>query len=338
MRNLICLFAMASVLVVAGACGQQQEPVETGADGEALMPKVALTFPHVLNQEHPVHKAIVKFKEEVERRSDGRITVTIFEGGTMGNEQELVDNVMAGTNSMTKVSSVILETKSELGKVFSLPYLFRGSEHMWQVLDGEIGRELLDMAVDKGLKGICYYDAGFRSFYTKEQNIWTPADLEGMKIRVQKSKMMERLIRALGAMPQQIAFSELFTALDTGVVDGAENNTPSYYTTRHYDVAPYYTYDEHVAVPDMVFMNTSQWQDLTSEQQQIIMDSAQVSSEFQRDLWDKECAEYVAKMKEAGVTFSRPDKQPFIEKTRSVYDQFEGTEIMEYVKRIRAVQ
>ncbi len=296
------------------------------------------SLPHVLNTDHPVHKALEMFADEVEKNSEGKLVIRIQPGGTLGNEQELCDNVSNDTDSFTKISSTILETKTELAKVYSLPYLFRDEEHMWKVLDGEIGQELLDMAIDQNLKGICYFDAGFRSFYTKKQ-VESPNDLKGMKIRVQKSVMMQKLVETLGASPQQIAFSELFTALDTGVVQGAENNIPSYYTQRHYDVAPYYVFDEHVGIPDILLMSAKRWNALSQEEQAIIMNAAEAAKAFQKDLWKKENQEHINKMKEEGVTFRRlEDKTAFVEATRPIYDEFEGTEVMKYVERIRSVE
>lgn len=296
------------------------------------------SLPHVLNTDHPVHKALEKFAEEVNTRSNGSMLVRIQPGGTLGNEQELCDNVSNDADAFTKISSTILETKTELAKIYSLPYLFRDEEHMWKVLDGEIGKELLDMAVDQNLKGICYFDAGARSFYTKTP-VQSPAELRGMKIRVQKSVMMQALVESLGASPQQIAFSELYTALDTGVVQGAENNIPSYYTTQHYKIAPHYIFDEHTYLPDILLMSASRWNDLTPEEQQIIMDSAEVAKEFQKELWKNDNEEQIKKMQAEGVTFTRLDnKDAFMTATQPIYKQFEGTEIMEYVERIRAVE
>jgi len=304
-----------------------------GADG-----KVTLSLPHVLPSEHPVSKAILKFAEEVATRSEGKIVVKVFDGGTLGSEQELVDNVSSGTNDMTKVSTAVLETKTELAKVYSLPYLFRDGEHMWKVLDGDVGKELLDMAVDKGLKGICYFDSGTRSFYTKAKNLDSPADLSGLKIRVQKSEAMENLMATLGALPQQISYGELFTAMDTGVVDGAENNIPSYYTSSHYKVANHYTFDEHVAVPDILVMSLETWDRLDDGQRKIVLEAAEVAKNFQRELWAKVRQEYIAKMEAAGVKFTRPDKTSFVEKTAKIYDTFKGSKVMQYVDRIRAVK
>lgn len=299
---------------------------------------MVFSLPHVLNTDHPVHKALERFAEEVGKRSGGKMIIKIQPGGTLGNEQELCDNVSNDADAFTKISSTILETKTELAKVYSLPYLFRDSEHMWKVLEGEIGRELLDMALDQNLKGICYFDAGARSFYTKNK-VASPQDLRGVKIRVQKSVMMQKLVEALGASPQQIAFSELYTALDSGVVQGAENNIPSYYTTRHYRVAPFFVFDEHACLPDILLMSAKRWNRLTPEQQRVILESARVAQAFQRKLWKEKNEEYMERMEAEGVSFTRLDtKETFVQATRSVYDGFKGTEVMRYVERIRAVR
>lgn len=316
------------LLILLYSCGSQ--------DGSVQIKSFSL--PHVLSVDHPVHKALEKFAEEIHSRSNGTMIVKIQAGGTLGSEQELCDNVSNDADAFTKISSTILETKSELAKIYSLPYLFRDIDHMWKVLEGDIGNELLDMAIDQNLKGICYFDAGVRSFYTKTP-VKSPEDLRGMKIRVQKSLMMQSLVETLGASPQQIAFSELYTALDTGVVQGAENNIPSYYTTRHYKIAPHYVFDEHVYLPDILLMSANQWNKLTPDEQKIIMDSAEIAKAFQKDLWKTENEEQIKKMENEGVTFTRLDnKDAFIHATQPIYQQFEGTKIMEYVERIRAVE
>jgi tripartite ATP-independent transporter DctP family solute receptor len=333
-RGIERLLGVVLVLAAAASCGNGQRAGESPKAGR----KTTFSLPHVLNTDHPVHQALEKLAAEVATRSGGAMVIKIQPGGTLGTEQELCDNVSNDADAFTKISSTILETKSELAKIYSLPYLFRDSEHMWKVLEGPIGKELLDMAVEKNLKGICYFDAGARSFYTK-QKVDSPEDLKGMKIRVQKSVMMQKLIETLGASPQQIAFSELYTALNTGVVQGAENNIPSYYTHRHYRVAPYFVFDEHVCLPDVLLMSAKRWNKLTPEQQKIIMNSAQVVVDFQRKLWEEKSKEYMTKMKTEGVTFTRLEsKDDFVEATQPIYGEFEGTEVMKYVERIRAVE
>jgi tripartite ATP-independent transporter DctP family solute receptor len=322
----------AVVLALTLACGGG------GADGGPK--KVTLSLPHVLPPEHPVSIALERFAAEVGERSGGQMIVKVQGGGTLGSEQELCDNVSSDADAFTKISSTILETKTELANIYSLPYLFRDEDHMWKVFNGEVGRELLDMAIDQNLKGICYFDAGARSFYTKNPVNSAP-DLRGVKIRVQKSVMMEKLVATLGASPQQIAYSELYTALDTGVVDGAENNIPSYFTSRHYKVAPNYIFNEHARIPDILLMSARRWNSLTADQQRIIMDAAKSASEFQRELWAEKNINYVEQMEGEGVTFIRPTadaQEQFRDITRSVYDLFQGTKVMEYVDRIRAVE
>lgn len=328
---------MAAALTVSCG-GETGGSGRTGAGKTAPAKQIVFSLPHVLNTDHPVHKALEKFAEEIERRSGGAMVVKIHPGGTLGNEQELCDNVSSDTDAFTKISWTILETKAELAKVYTLPYLFRDQDHMWKVLSGEIGRELLDVALDQNLKGICYFDAGARSFYTKKKVV-APEDLKGMKIRVQKSVMMQKLVESLGASPQPIAFGELYTALDTGVVNGAENNIPSYYTERHFKAAPFYVFDEHTCIPDVLLMSAKRWNKLTPEQQSIIAESAKAAVAFQRDLWKRRNEEDMKKMEAEGVTFTRlTDKTAFVEATKGIYDEFQGTEIMEVVERIRAVK
>lgn len=331
--------ALTLVLTIALTLALTLLPAGCGRGGEGGQGgRRTFSLPHVLNTDHPVHKALERFAEEVERRSGGTMVVRIRPGGTLGSEQELCDNVASDADAFTKISSTILETKADLAKVYSLPYLFRDADHLWKVLDGEIGTELLDLALDKNLKGICYFDAGARSFYTKTR-VASPADLRGLKIRVQKSPMMQRLVEALGASPQQIAFSELYTAIDTGVVQGAENNVASYYTQRHHKVAPWFVFTEHACLPDILLMSAKRWESLAPREREIILESARAAQEYQRRLWKEKDAEYIEKLAAEGVTFTRlPSKDAFIAATRSVYEAFAGTEIMRYVERIRAVK
>ena len=308
-----------------------------GCGGSDTPRPLTFSLPHVLQRDHPVHLALEKFAEEVHTRSEGTMRIRVQPGSALGSEQELCDNVASDADGFTKISATILETKNALARVFALPYLYRDEAHMWAVLDGPIGRELLDMAVDQNLKGICYFDAGARSFYTRRP-IAGIDDLQGIKIRVQRSVMMQKLVESLGASPQQIDFSELYTALDTGVVQGAENNIPSYYTERHYRVAPYFIYSEHCRIPDILLMSARRWNALTAGQQDIIMESAQVAVAYQRELWQEKDAEHRQQMESEGVTFLHPDDlSPFIEASRSVYDDFAGTPVMDIVERIRAV-
>jgi len=192
-----------------------------------------LRLGHGLNRDHPVHKAMEFMARDVERRSGGRLRIEIYPDEQLGPERDLIELLQMGSLALTKVSTAPLENFSPLLKVFGLPYLFRNREHFWQVLDGPIGEELLEASVPFRLMGLCYYDAGARSFYISRKRgvvVRSPSDLEGLSIRVQRSRSAVRLVELLGAKPIPIPFGELYTALDTGTVDGAENNPPSLYT------------------------------------------------------------------------------------------------------------
>lgn len=239
---------------------------------------------------------------------------------------------------MTKTSTGPMESFVPAMKVYGLPYLFRDSEHMWKVLNGPIGKRLLEAGVPKGLKGLCYYDAGARSIYTTERKITTPADLAGLKIRVQKSEMSRRMIEAMGGAPTPIDWGELYTSLQQGVVDGAENNPPSFFNSRHYETCAYYTLDEHLRVPDMLVISPTVWNDLSPSNRAALQRAVDESVDFERTLWAQTESESLKAVQEAGVEIIYPDKQPFVEAVQSVWRRFEGTEIGELAQEIRAVE
>jgi len=297
-----------------------------------------LKLAHALDTEHPVHKGMVFMAERVKEKSGGRLQIDIYPSGQLGSERECIEQLQAGALAITKSSSSALEAFIPKMKVLGLPYLFRDSEHYWNVLLGPIGKEFLAAGEDVGLKGLCFYDAGARSFYTKDKPIETPADLKGMKIRVQKSEMAIKMVEAMGCAATPIDWGELYTSLQQGVVDGAENNPPSFYSSMHYEVCKYYILEEHTRCPDVLLINASVWNNLSPEFQNILQEATDESVAFQRELWakkEKECLEAVA---QAGVKISHPDKAPFKEATRSVWDEFNGTEIGDIAKRIAEQQ
>jgi tripartite ATP-independent transporter DctP family solute receptor len=297
-----------------------------------------LKLSHSLSIEHPVHKAIMFMAQRVAELSGGSLRVDVYPGEQLGSEREAIELVQLGILAMTKTSTGPMEGFVPAMKVYGLPYLFRDSEHMWQVLNGVIGQRLLEAGAPKGLKGLCYYDAGARSFYTTERKITTPADLAGLKIRVQKSEMSRRMIEAMGGAPTPIDWGELYTSLQQGVVDGAENNPPSFFNSRHYETCKYYTLDEHLRVPDMLVISPTIWNELSPQQQAILKQAIDESVEFQRTLWAETEQENLAAVEQAGVAIIRPDKQPFVDAVQSVWRQFEGTEIGDLAAEIRSVE
>ena len=300
-------------------------------------PELVLKLAHGLPTAHPVHEAMLFMAERVAARSDGRMKVEVFPSEQLGTEKECIEALQLGYLAMTKTSSAPMEGFVPKMRIFGVPYLFRDADHLWKVLNGPIGKELLLAGEAKRLRGLCYYDAGARSFYTKNRAIETPADLTGLKIRVQNSVMSMRMVQAMGGSPTPIPWGELYTALDQGVVDGAENNAPSLRTSRHYEVCKYYILDEHTCLPDIVVIGTRVWNRMTAEQQRILQEAADESVAYQRKLWAEAEAADLKAVEEAGVTILRPDKGPFRESVRSVWEEFEGTEIGDLIHRIEEV-
>ena len=250
----------------------------------------------------------------------------------------MIEQVQMGLLDMTKVSTSPLESFIPSMSVFSVPYLFRDGDHLWKFLDSPAGKKLLQAGEEKGLKGLCYYDAGSRSFYTKDKPILKPADLEGMKIRVQESKTSMQMIRELGASPTPIAWGELYTSLQQGVVDGAENNPPSFYLSGHYEVCKYYSLDEHTMVPDIVLMSLKMWNKLPADVQKMVQEAADESVIEQKRLWKETTDNALKIVQERGVTVYHPDKEPFREKVKPMHDSYKGTEVGELMQEIEKVQ
>jgi tripartite ATP-independent transporter DctP family solute receptor len=247
--------------------------------------------------------------------------VDVYSSGQLGSERECIELVQLGGLAMTKISASVLEGFAAEYKVFGLPYLFHSDPHKYAVLDGPIGRGILAAPQPKFIRGLCYYESGSRSFYTKGRAIRTPDDLKGLKIRVQESPMAFALIRAFGASATPISWGELYTALQQGVVDGAENNPPSFHLARHYEVCRYYTLNEHTTVPDVVIVSTHFWDTLTPQQQQWLQEAADESAVYQRELWEESTATSLAAVEEHGVEIIRPDKSVFAARVASLHDE-----------------
>jgi tripartite ATP-independent transporter DctP family solute receptor len=242
---------------------------------------------HGLDQFHPVHKAMEFLAKRAYEKSNGTIQITVYPSQQLGTERECLELLQIGSLGMTKVSSSVLEGFSPNFKVFSLPYIFRDDDHKFKFFESEFGRELLKTTEKYWLRGLCYYDAGSRSFYTKNKPILHPDDLRGLKIRTQESPTSVKLVNALGGSATPISWGELYTALQQGVVDGAENNPPSFYLSRHYEVCKHYSLDEHTSVPDVLLISTVIWEDLSEQEKQWIQEAADESYHYQKKLWQE---------------------------------------------------
>jgi tripartite ATP-independent transporter DctP family solute receptor len=295
---------------------------------------------HGLGVTHPVHEAMVYMAKLVEEKSQGKMQIRIYPNQQLGTERELVELLQIGSLGMTKVSSATLESFAPKIQVLSMPYLFRDDAHRDKVLKGEIGRQLLSESEEFWLKGLVYYDAGKRSFYSKTKPVESPEDLKGMKVRTLESNMAINMIKSFGGSPTPVSYGELYTALQQGIVDGAENNPPSLYTSRHYEVCKFYSINEHTAVPDVVIISTKVWNTLEDEEKQWIQEAADESAVYQYKLWAASVEESLREMEKAGVIITYPDQTPFREAVESLYEMFKLTqpEMYEVVERIRKVE
>lgn len=284
-----------------------------GAQSAMAVEKMRLA--HSLPEDHAVHKALVKFAELVKERSKGDIEITVFANGVLGGERETLEQVQNGIVEFTKASAAPLEAFTPEYKVYNLPFVFRDSAHFFKVLESPVGENILTASKKAGLMGLAYYDSGARSFYTKKA-IKTPDDLKGLKIRVQQSPTTIKMIQTLGATPTPMPYGEVYSALQMGVVDGAENNVTALTNGRHGEVAKFYSYTQHQMVPDVLVMSAMRWDSLKKPQQDILKQAAMDSYKLQKQLWaDFEKTEK-AKAEKMGVTFVTPNHQAFVDKVK----------------------
>jgi tripartite ATP-independent transporter DctP family solute receptor len=308
-----------------------------GCDGKNATKTLRLG--HGLDVNHSVHKAMVAMGEDLLERSGGKLKLQIYPSQQLGTERECLELLQIGSLDMTKVSVGVLENFAPKMKVLGLPFLFRDRQHSFNVLDGPIGESLLNEGEKYWLKGLGYYDAGSRSFYTMNKPVLEPADLEGQKIRVMESVTAVNMVKALGGSPTPISWGELYTALQQGVVDGAENNPPSFYLSRHYEVCKYYSLDEHTVLPDVLLIGTYAWDKLSEQEREWVRQTVKESVKFQRILWAEAEDEALREVEKAGVEILRPKKAKFAEKVESVYESFkDDDEIYPLIKKIQETE
>ncbi len=272
----IVLLAMLSLLT--GCAGQQQE-----ASGPELILRYADNQP----EDYPTTKAAEYFAQLVEERTRGKICIRVYSNGELGDENSVLEQVQFGGIDLTRVSMGTLAEAYREVEVLMLPYLYDDADHMWRVLDGPIGEELLIGTRKAGVIGLSWFEAGARSFYTRQQ-ITCLEDLQGLTIRVQESDFMSRMVELLGAVPVQIAYGDVYSALQTAKIDGAENNWPSYESTGHFEAAPYYLLDEHSRLPEMQIMSTvalDKIAEVDPDYVQIIRECARECALYERELW-----------------------------------------------------
>lgn len=332
MKRYLLLVLVAFFAVIMTACSQNSEKANGSNDSEEKVFRLAENQP----ESNPVTVSMHKFSELVEEKSDGDIKIEVYPNAQLGEENENIDQVQSGELDMARVNSVpVSDLVGELS-VFTLPYIFTDQEHKYKVLDGEIGKKVSEKFKEHDLINLGYLEAGSRSFYTTEKPIKSVEDMEGMKIRVQPSDISVRMVELLGAVPTPMDYGEVFTSLQTGVIDGAENDFVSYDTSGHYEVAKYYTTDGHLSPPALLIINKDTWEDLSVEQQKVISEAADEAIEFEREEMNKQQEKSRKKVEDAGTEVFEVDKEEFQDAVDPIYEEY--SEYEELINQVREVE
>ncbi|MDI6838311.1 MAG: TRAP transporter substrate-binding protein, partial [Rhizobiaceae bacterium] len=289
---------------------------------------------------HHISKGIDLFAEKVKEYSNGEIEIKVFHSAQLGEEKDTIEQTQFGVIDLNRVSLGPFNNIIEETQVVSLPYIFRSVDHMHKVMDGPIGDEILAAFEAHDLIGLAFYDGGSRSFYNSEKPIKSVDDLKGMKFRVMQSDMFVDMVGALGANATPMPYGEVYSAIQTGVIDGAENNWPSYDSSGHFEVARYYTLDEHLIVPEVLVMSKKTWDKLSPEDQAIVRQAAKDSVPQMRELWAAQEKKSEDKIRAAGVQIVNDiDKKPFIDAMKPVYEKHvTSAKLKDMVARIQATE
>lgn len=351
-RKIVCLMVtMMLLLSVFAGCGASKpaataEPAKTEAPKEeakeaAPAPKpdakqIVLRLAEIHPKDYPTTQGDFEFARLVEEKTKGRIKVEVYFGAQLGQEKAVIEQVQFGAIDFARISvAPVAEFAKELN-VLQLPFLYRDSEHMWKVLEGPIGDDLLKAVEKSKMIGLNWYDGGSRNFYNTKKEIKSVADLKGMKIRVMESKMFMELIKLLGASPTPMPFGDVYSALQTGVIDGAENNWPSYISSSHYEVAKFYSVDGHTRVPEITVASKQTMEKLSKEDQDAIRAAAKEAIKFQKEKWAAKEKEDEAKAKAAGSKITYFDANMVAEFQKAVAPMYD--DYKEYADLIKKIQ
>jgi len=329
MKKTILLLTCMLLAVFAFASGDKEK-----ASANNIVLRLADNHP----DGYPTVIGDLEFARLVNERSNGRIKIEVYNNGVLGDQKSVVEQVQFGGIDFVRTSISSLAPFYPDIDALQAPYLFRDADHMWKVLNGEIGNYFLDSVKSSGFVGLCWFDAGARSFYNTKKPIYTVADLKGMKIRVQESSLMMGMIQALGAVPTPMPYGDVYSALQTGVIDGAENNWPSYDTASHYEVARYFSIDEHTRVPEMIIASKITMDKLSVEDQKLISQAAKDAAPVQIKAWADMEERSSDKVKAAGCKINTIKNQAeFADAMTSLYNSFSAGQ-KDWIKKIKAVK
>lgn len=342
-KTLFWLLSLCAVLLLA-ACGSETATEETGGDeaaenGEEAATdngeEVVLRLGHGTATSSLYHAGAEKFKELVEESTDGQVRVEVYPDGQLGHDRDLTEGMNMGTIEMGMIGLEPLTSMAPKLKAVNLPFLFTDRETAYEVLDGELGQEMVEnLPGEHGIRVLGYFENGFRHISNSRTEIKTPEDLNGLAIRTPESSVSLAIFNALGANPTPMSFGELYTGLEQGTVDGQENPAALIYTTAFYEVQDYVSLTGHMYSPMVLTISEQKWSSLSPELQEAIVEAADGAKDYERQLSAEQEAEYIELLKEEGVTITEPELEPFVEATQSVYDEFESDFDPDFYERL----
>ena len=308
----------------------------TAAASDAEEKAVTLTLAHNLAEDHAVHIAMTAWAEAVNEASNGSITINIVPNGTLGSEADCVSQIQAGQLEMTKVSAGTLANFAEEWNCLSVPYVFNDKDHLYNVMNSEIAQDLYDLTADDGFIGLTWLESGTRCFYTANTPVRTPSDLAGLKIRTMDSQMAIDMMTAFGGSATVMGYSDIYSGMETGVIDGAENNITA--MRDHADVTQYYCYDEHTMIPDVIVISTSVWNSLSDNQKEIMTSTAADMTANYKELWAQFEEDVKAQVEGKVEYITDVDKAAFQEAVQPLYENLASSSpaTYEFVERIQA--
>ncbi|MDR3559839.1 MAG: TRAP transporter substrate-binding protein [Negativicutes bacterium] len=327
---IVILVVFAAMVLLAG-CGQKPAAQSEG-------PKYKLRLATQLPESHPVAAAALVYAKKVKERSKGEIEITVFNNGTLGQERDLVEGMKMGTIDMANVNAALMVSFAPRWQVFSLPYIFQSEEHMNKVVNGPIGQDLFKELEKSGLKGMAYQWSGFRSI-TAKKAVNTPEDLKGLKIRTMPSKVMVDALNAMGAIATPMDQGAVYNALQSGVLDGWENNPATVVAFKMNEVAPFFSYTNHFAAPNIMLMSLKSLEKLPPDVQKILLDVGAESQKDESDIFHQNEKENVEKLTAAGMKFNQVDTTPFYERAKPIWKSVEdvvGKQLLDDIDKLRS--
>ena len=327
MKKFLCVFL---ICLVSIGC------IFANGQSEKASGPIKLKLAENQSANNPVSQGMMKFAELVKAKTNGSVEIEVYLDAQLGSENETIDQIQAGTLDFARINTSALSTTANEVGVFTLPYIFTGAEQKYKVLDGEIGQAINDQLEKKyNMKNLCYLEAGSRNFYSTKKPIQSVADMKGLKVRVQTSEVAIKMVELLGGAATPMSYGEVYQGLQTGVIDAAENDFVSYYTSGHYEVAKYFTLDGHMAPPAALLVSLNTWKKLSVDQQKAVEEAAVEAAVWQREAMQDFQNESRAAVEKAGCKIYDVDVKSFQNAVSNIYDMY--TQYADVIKAIKAI-